>query len=166
MLFNFLVAVHYRRIPILDGRIILVLNIHILAHIAVGGGLSEAVDDVFHIVVTGIGVLVEAENMRVVGIGLGLIENAEDPLQPVVYLSMEQGNLDYDAVVYKALDERVGYALRNHIAVVVVGVVVDINNGLLNVANPVSEKIDGYHRYGIALVAVPVDIALVAVLRA
>lgn len=59
-----------------------------------------------------------------------------------------------------------GMPLRNHIAVVVVGVVVDINNGLLNVANPVSEKIDGYHRYGIALVAVPVDIALVAVLRA
>lgn len=102
--------------------------------------------------------------MWVIGIRLCLVEHAEHPLQPVVNLTVKKRYLNNNAVMHKTVNKRVGNALGNHVAIIVVRIMVDIDHRLLNLTDAVSEKVNGNHRNGIARMTVLVDITFVTVL--
>ncbi len=108
-------------------------------------------EDIHHIRVVGILLLVEANNLLVLDIALRLVKHAKHPVQPIVYLAVEQRYLHYYAVVDQAVDKRVFHAALNHLAIIVEGVVRDIHHRLVDVANPMSKQVHGYHGHGIAL---------------
>ena len=119
-----------------------------------------------HLVVARIIVLVNFQHLVRVAFHIGLVEHTEHLLNAVVHIAVKTGNLNNDAVVREALDERLRVAVLNHIAVVVVDVMVDINYRLLYVAHLMAEKVDSHHGIGKAVSGVIAHVAFVAVLSA
>ena len=95
--------------------------------------------------------LVQTDDLLTVRRTLRLVEHAKDLVQTVVYLSLQQGNLNDDAVVHQTVDEGVLLAVLYHIAVVVQGLVAGVHHRFRYVADAVPQKIDGYHRNGVPL---------------
>ena len=71
--------------------------------------------------------------MLVVTILIGLIENTQYFIKPVVDLPMQTGNLHNDAVVGQTFNECVGHTLGDKLLIIVVCLMADIDDGLLNV---------------------------------
>ena len=87
--------------------------------------------------------------MRIALGGVRLVEYTEHLLQPVVDTATEQGYLDDDTVVREALYKGVVLLAYNLIAIVVIGIVIDVDDRCLYVVHPMAEQIDGYHRQGV-----------------
>ena len=121
-------------------------------------------DDILHIVVTFIRLFVKSKDMRVILVSLGLVEDTQNLVQPIVYLPVKQRYLNYYAIVNKTLDEWIGHTLGNHIAIIVVGLMINIDHWLLNIANTVTQEVDGNHRDCIPFFAILADIPLIAIL--
>ena len=49
--------------------------------------------------------------------------------------------------MYKAVNERVFLSVFHHFAVIVIGVVVYVNHGMVDVSNPMSQQIHSNHRH-------------------
>ena len=107
--------------------------------------------DVEHVVIVGIFLFVDVDDMVVELVGSVLVEYAEHLFKPVVDMSVQTGYLYNDAVVYKALDKGVWQALGNFVPVVVVRLVVDVEDRLFDVAHFVPQQVDGNHWYGISV---------------
>ena len=63
--------------------------------------------------------IVKLHKLLVVLLLVGLVKHAEDLVQPVVDLPVQEGDLHDDAVMHEAVDERVGKSL-GHLAPLVV----------------------------------------------
>ncbi len=77
-----------------------------------------------------------------------LVENAQHLLKAVVHLAPQQWYLHDDAVVLQAFHKLVGHALGHLLVLVVVGLVAYVDNGVLDMAHPMAEQIDGHHGHG------------------
>ena len=84
-------------ISLLDDREILVLHVHVVAQLSIGGSGSEAVQYAFHFSIVSIHLFVEAKYMFVTLLLACLVENAEHLVQAVVDLSMQSRYLHDDA---------------------------------------------------------------------
>ena len=149
----YLVLPHHLRVSSLNGRIVFVLIIHFLTHVGTHCSQTQAVQDVHHVGIVFVIVCVKTDNLLVSPIAFSLVENAQNLVQPVVYLAVKQRNLHDDTVVYQTVDERVGHAVLHFFAVVVECLVTYVHHRFLYVAHAVPQKIDGYHRQCVALVA-------------
>ena len=150
----------------LDDRVILVLDIHLMAHLAVCRCSQQPMYDVEHLVIIGIQTLVDVEGLLAVSFKVRLVEDAQHFLQSVVDLTVKTGNLDDDAVVGQAVDEWMGQALGYEIVIVVVGMTTYIKHRFLDVADLMAQQVNGYHRNGIALFALRQDVLRVGVVHA
>ena len=160
-----LVTVHYCRVTVLYRLVIFVLHVHVLTHLGVGGSGCKTMEHIHHVGIILIFVLVNIENLLVFRIFPRLVENAEHLLKAVVHTAFQPRYLHNYAVVGETLNERVFLALLYHLAVVVEHVVVDINHRLLNVADSMSEKVNGNHWICESFRRVFADVYLVTVLR-
>ena len=152
---------------LLDDGVVLVLHHHVLTHVDVGGGSRQTVEDALHVAVAlVVESVVQIQRVLVFFVGPRLVEDAEHLVQPVVDLAVQARNLHDDTVVHQTLHERVGNALRHQTAVVVVGVVAHVDDGLLDVAQRVAQKIDRDHGQGVAVGTVLDDVARILILRA
>ena len=122
-------------------------------------------EHIHHVGIILIFVLVNIENLLVFRIFPRLVEYAEHLLKTVVHTAFQSRYLHDYAVVGETLNERVFLALLYHLAVVVEHVVVDINHRLLNVADSMSEKVNGNHWICESFRRVFADVYLVTVLR-
>ena len=80
-------------------------------------------------------------------------------------MSVQQGDLHDDAVVREAFDEGVGFIAFQEIAIVVVGVMVHVNHGRVDIAHSVAKQIDSHHGECVLVFAVFDNVLLSAVLR-
>ena len=81
-------------------------------------------------------------------------------------MAVKQGNLHDDAVVGKALHEGTVFTALDQIAVIVVGVVVDINHRSGDVPHTMPQQINGHHRQRMLVLAVLHDVLLARILGA
>ena len=125
---------------------ILVLDIHVLTQLCICGGHDQSVEDILHVGIIRIVGIVKLHQLPIVLLLVGLVKHAEHFFEPVVDLSVQQRDLHDDTVVDETVDKRVGESLRDLVALVVVGLVVDIEHGHVDLPNPMSEDIDGHHR--------------------
>ena len=142
-----------------------VLHIHILPHIRIGGGRKQALQDILHIVVSGIELLIHLYGLGIGLRGICLVEHAQHLLQTVVHTTVQQRYLHDDAVVRKALHKGIGLFALQHIAVIVVCLVTDVDDGGRNVSHPMAEDIHRHHRQGMSTATVVHDVLLLAILR-
>ena len=91
--------------------------------------------NVFHAVIALIVLLIKTQNMWIVSISLRLVKDTENLIKPVVYLPVQQWNLDYYTIMDKTLDEWIRHSLSNHITVIIVRLVVNIYDRLFNIAD-------------------------------
>ena len=120
MFFDTFITLHYGRIPILDGKKILVLNIHVLSKLSVGCCCEQTVYDMHHLFITSIFRLVNIHHLSVVPVLARLVEYTQHLLKSVIDIPLQSWYLDYDAVVYKALNKRIRKSLRDFIPVIVI----------------------------------------------
>ena len=145
MFFYAFITLHYCSVPVLDGKKIFVLDIHVLSKLGICCGCEQTVYDVHHLFVTGIFRLVDIHHLPVVPVLACLVEYAQHLLKPVVDFPLQSWYLDYDAVVYKALDKGVGNSLGYFIAVIVIRLVLDIKYGHFYISHLVSQQVNGDH---------------------
>ena len=97
----------------------LVLVVHFLPYLGTHRRQTQAADEVHHVGVILVQMLVQTDNLLTVGRTLRLVEYAKDLVQTVVYLPLQQGYLNDDAVVYQTVDEGVLLAVFHNVTVVV-----------------------------------------------
>ena len=146
------VTIQYFRLSAFNGRHELGLNVDAAAHLAAGGSLRQTADDELHLRVVGIAGVVDVQDTVVLAVLLRLVEDAQQLFKPVVYTAVQQGNLYDDAAVGQALHKGVRHALGHEAVVIVRGMVVDVEHGLLDVAHTVSQQVDGHHGHGMPAV--------------
>ena len=152
LLCQFVVAVQYFRLATLYDRHEFCLDVDAAAHLAACGSLGEPCDDALHLDVVRILRVVNFQDAEVFAVFLRLVENAQQPLQPVMDVSMQQGNLNDDTAVRQALHKGVRHAFGHGLVIVVHGMVVDVEDRLLDVAHTMAKQIDGDHRHGVLAV--------------
>ena len=101
--------------------------------------------DALHVGITAIDAVIQLQDTIVVSIATCLVEDAQHHVKTVVDLAMKTRNLNNNAVVRQAIDERVGQTFRHHMIVVVVRLVIDIQHRLLHITHLVPQQIDGHH---------------------
>ena len=106
-------------ITLLDDAEILVLNIHLMTHVGIGSSHSKAMKDTFHVGIVAVITIVNLEQTAVIGILAGLVEDAQHPVQTVVNMAMETGNLNDDAIVSETIYKCIWKPLRHYIVVIV-----------------------------------------------
>ena len=141
-----LVSAHDGGVAVLYCLKILVLHIHVLTKLGIHGGHDEPVEDILHVGVVLIVGVVQLYQLPVVLLLVGLVEYAEHPVQPVVDLPVQKRNLDDNAFMDEAVDERVGESIGHLAALVVTGLVVDIEHWHFDVSDPMPENIHRHHR--------------------
>ena len=156
---------HQFCVSILDSFEEFVLYVHVLSHVWVGGGRKEAEDNVFHFRVACVFILIYLDGLLVGFAGIRLVKHAENFVQTVIDMSVQQGDLHDDAVVREAFYEGVGFIAFQEIAIVVVGVMVHVNHGRIDIAHSVAKQIDSHHRECVLVFAVFDNVLLSAVLR-
>ena len=119
-----------------------------------------------HVLVVDEGAVVNLPEVLVAAPIAALIEHAQNLLEPVVHLAAQTWYLYDDAVVRQTVDKSVGQATGHQVLVVVVGLVLYVDDRLLDVAHLVTQNIDGNHRHGVPLAAVGQDVLLALVLHA
>ena len=113
-------VIHYGSVAVLDSCEKFILDVHVMAQFGICCSSGKPSYDVEHIVIVGIFLFVDIDDMVVELVGPVLVEYAEHLFKPVVDMSVQTGYLYNDAVVYKALDKGVWQALSNFVPVVVV----------------------------------------------
>ena len=147
MLRNLLVTIHYGSIAVLYCGEVLVLNIHVLTQLGVRGGGKQATQNIHHVCVVLIIVLVDVEHLSIALVLMGLVEHAKHLFKAVVHPAMKTGYLHYDAVVNQTLDKGVGDAFGYLIAIIVVRLMYGINDRLFYVAHLMTKQVNRNHRY-------------------
>ena len=124
-------------------------------------------EDVLHLSVPIVCRLVYVQHLSVAAVLVGLVEDAQHLYEAVVYPAMQERYLHDYAVVHQALHEWVRHPLCHLHAIVVVGLVPDVQHRLLDVSHPMPEQVYGYHRDAVAVgIGVLQDVVGVGVLRA
>ena len=145
LLFNHFVSVHDGGVTVLYSLEILVLNIHILTELGINRGHHKPMENVLHVSIILIVGFVKLHNLPVVFFLVGLVKHAEHLFQPVIDLSVQKRNLDNDAVMDEAVNKRVREALRHLMAFIVVGFMVDIEYGHVNLSYSMPKDIHRHH---------------------
>ena len=70
----------------------------------------------------------------------------------IVNLTMQQRNLHNDAVVRQTADKWVFHRLLYYLSIIVVGIVLDVNHGLVHMAYAMSQEINRHHGCCVSLV--------------
>ena len=102
--------------------------------------------------------------MAVCGADICLVEDAQYLVEAVVNASVQEWNLHDDTLMGKTPDERVGTFRFHDIPIVVIDVMVDVDDGNVDVFHFVSEQIDRHHWQGMLVAAVLYDIGCTVVL--
>jgi len=119
LLCQLFVAHQYLCVALLDGGEILVLHVHPVTHVRIGSSLRQTMQDALHVGITAIDAVIQLQDTIVVSIATCLVEDAQHHVKTVVDLAMKTWNLNNNAVVRQAIDERVGQTFRHHMIVVV-----------------------------------------------
>ena len=143
LLSNLLVFQKNFCIALLYNREVLVLHIHTVTHICIGRSHCQTVKYALHVVVVGIDLFIQTEDMLIHFVLTSLVEDTQHHVQTVVDLSVQPRYLYDDAVVCQTLHEGIGQTFRHHVAIIVVRLVMDIDDWLLDVAHFMSQQIDG-----------------------
>ena len=149
----------YFRVAPLNGGDELLLDVHVLTHLCVTGRHCKPLDDVLHVGVISVLAVIYVQNLTILPFLVALVKYAQHLVQAAFGMlphiagrcepPAKKGYLHDDAVVGQAVHKRVGQALGNQMAVVVVGLVPDVQHWLVYVANPVAQQIDGNHGKGV-----------------
>ena len=113
-----------------------------------------------------VGVVVNTQVVLVVIADARLVEDAQYLVQTVVHLSVQTRYLNDDAVVVQAVDELIGNTSCDGFVVVAEHFVTYVNDGFLNLADRMSQQIDGYHGQGVPVGAVCNNVLRVLVVYA
>ena len=125
-----------------------------MAHVGIGSSHRQPVEDTLHLAVVAVETVVETQQMLVRLVPVRLVEDAQHLVQAVVYLSVQTWYLHDDAVVRQAVDERVRQSFGDHLAVVVIRLVVHVDHRLLDVAHLVAQQVDGHRGQGMVAIHV------------
>ena len=79
-----------------------------------------------------------------------LVKDAKHPIQLVVDLSVQAWNLYDDAFVGETLHKRVWQSLCHYVAVIVIRLAAYVEHRLLDVADFMSQQVNGHHGNGIS----------------
>ena len=152
-------------VAVFEGSVYLLLDVHAVTHLCVGGRAEQACHYASHIVVVHHRV-VDGQDLVVVLFLAVLAEDVEILFEAVVFLPFEEGDLHHDAVVSEAVDEGVGDALRHVVAVVVAEVATHVKHRDVDVAYAVAHNVDGDDVQTITVLAVVLHVGRVGVLCA
>ena len=84
-----------------------------MTHLAVGGCCQKTVNDMKHVIITGIKAFINVKYLLVLAIHVGLVKNTQHLLKTVVNLTTQMRYLDNDTVVSKAVDKWINeYGVR------------------------------------------------------
>ena len=136
-----------------------------MTHLAVGGCCQKTVNDMKHVIITGIKAFINVKYLLVLAIHVGLVKNTQHLLKTVVNLTTQMRYLDNDTVVSKAVDKWIWQTLGHQIVVIVVGMATDIKYRLLNITDLVAKEIDRDHGNGISLWTLGQDVLRIGVMN-
>ena len=147
LLRNLLITIHYGCIAIFDCGEVLVLNIHVLTQLGVRGGGKQTTQNIHHVCVVLIIILVDVEHLAIALVLMGLVEHTKYLFKAVVHPAMKTWYLHYDAVVNQTFYKWIGNAFGYLIAILVVRLMYGINDRLFYVAHLMTKQVNRNHRY-------------------
>ena len=119
-----------------------------------------------HVLIAHIAAFIVIQEMSTLRQVQRLVKHTQHLVQTVIDLTMQARNLYNNAVVRQTVYKRIRNPFGDSLFIIVVGIMMDIDDRLINVSYFMSKNIDGNHGHGIALLAVGHNIFLALILHA